>query len=301
MSGEAISELLLSVLRPLRTSRTDSHIPKAYPLFVLLEETQYTLSKNYSMLRFFRRIREKLLEEGKFRSYFLYGLGEILLVVLGILIAFQIDNLNEERIKRGQELKILTQIKSDLEVNQTRIEELLTNIQLAESAADSILRSIDKESKVPAFGVYVSIIHKRFFFSPAISGYSQIGGFLGTLIRDDQLRGDIVELYEGDFIDVQKRQDMLNNHLDRDLNPQTNELFTITQNLELNLNDFDIGGLDFYKEISWSSLLDNYKYENTILTQKRMYVIQVDQLVATSKNIDVVLAQLEEEILILSK
>lgn len=49
------------------------------------------------MLKFFRSIRKKLVEQNKIRSYLLYALGEILLVVLGILIALQVNNWNEER------------------------------------------------------------------------------------------------------------------------------------------------------------------------------------------------------------
>jgi hypothetical protein len=47
------------------------------------------------MLKFFRKIRQNLLEESKFRKYLVYALGEIVLVVVGILIPLQINNWNE--------------------------------------------------------------------------------------------------------------------------------------------------------------------------------------------------------------
>ena len=59
------------------------------------------------MLRFFRLIRKKLVEEQKVRQYTWYALGEIFLVVIGILIALQINNWNEERKNRKQEEAIL--------------------------------------------------------------------------------------------------------------------------------------------------------------------------------------------------
>ena len=49
------------------------------------------------MIKFFRNIRQKLIVEGKTANYFKYAIGEIVLVVIGILIALQINNLNEER------------------------------------------------------------------------------------------------------------------------------------------------------------------------------------------------------------
>ncbi|MFC2148575.1 hypothetical protein ACFLR9_08420 [Bacteroidota bacterium] len=51
------------------------------------------------MLRFFRQIRKRLLTDNKFSKYLLYAVGEILLVVIGILIALQVNNWNEQRIQ----------------------------------------------------------------------------------------------------------------------------------------------------------------------------------------------------------
>jgi hypothetical protein len=49
------------------------------------------------MIKFFRKIRQRLLTENRFSTYLIYAIGEILLVVLGILIAFQINTWNEYR------------------------------------------------------------------------------------------------------------------------------------------------------------------------------------------------------------
>lgn len=66
------------------------------------------------MLKFFRRIRHNLLSENKFSKYLLYAIGEIILVVIGILIALQINNWNEKRIKASLEKKYYTNIKRQL-------------------------------------------------------------------------------------------------------------------------------------------------------------------------------------------
>ena len=50
------------------------------------------------MIKFFRKIRQKLLTQNKFSKYLLYAVGEIVLVVIGILIALQINNWNQDRL-----------------------------------------------------------------------------------------------------------------------------------------------------------------------------------------------------------
>ncbi|MFD2824514.1 hypothetical protein ACFS5M_12600 [Lacinutrix iliipiscaria] len=64
------------------------------------------------MIKFFRKIRQKLISENKFSKYLIYAIGEIVLVVIGILIALQINNKNderkaEERVKKFYEATIL--------------------------------------------------------------------------------------------------------------------------------------------------------------------------------------------------
>ena len=69
------------------------------------------------MLRFFRQIRQRLLTDNKFSKYLLYAVGEILLVVIGILIAIQVDNWNEDRKKEIEISQNLKELKSELESN----------------------------------------------------------------------------------------------------------------------------------------------------------------------------------------
>ena len=66
------------------------------------------------MFRFFRQLRQRLLAENRFSKYLLYAVGEILLVVFGILIALQVDNWNEQRQLRSQEIEVLKSIKKDM-------------------------------------------------------------------------------------------------------------------------------------------------------------------------------------------
>ncbi len=69
------------------------------------------------MIKFFRKIRQQLLSENKFSKYFLYAIGEIILVVIGILIALQINSWNEGRKDRLKEQVILLQLKDEYQAN----------------------------------------------------------------------------------------------------------------------------------------------------------------------------------------
>ena len=105
------------------------------------------------MIKFFRKIRERILSEnkptspvtggqslapplepvmaargwrryaGRFSKYLIYAIGEIVLVVLGILIALQVNNLNEQRKANEFEVKILNEIRSNLQMDLIEIRE----------------------------------------------------------------------------------------------------------------------------------------------------------------------------------
>ena len=70
------------------------------------------------MLRFFRKIRQGLLLNNNFSKYFVYAIGEILLVVLGILIAVRINGWNENRknktLLHSYQENLITELKADL-------------------------------------------------------------------------------------------------------------------------------------------------------------------------------------------
>ena len=66
------------------------------------------------MLRFFRQIRQRLITDNKFSKYLLYAIGEILLVVIGILIALSINNWNSYTMDRSSEADYLKRLSNDL-------------------------------------------------------------------------------------------------------------------------------------------------------------------------------------------
>ena len=66
------------------------------------------------MIKFFRKIRLELMNQNKMGKYFKYAIGEIILVVIGILIALQINNWNEDKNLQNKEQALLIKLKEDL-------------------------------------------------------------------------------------------------------------------------------------------------------------------------------------------
>ena len=80
-------------------------------------------------MKFFRKIRQKLLTENSFSKYMIYALGEIILVVIGILIAIQINNWRERQKEDAVVENYLRQLKSDLAADTSYYEESISYLE----------------------------------------------------------------------------------------------------------------------------------------------------------------------------
>tara|TARA_R110000823_G_scaffold294628_2_gene413567 strand:- start:259 stop:591 length:333 start_codon:yes stop_codon:yes gene_type:complete len=69
------------------------------------------------MIKFFRKIRQNLLSEGKTGKYLKYAFGEIILVVIGILIALGISNWNENRKNNNETTDFINRLTEEIEIN----------------------------------------------------------------------------------------------------------------------------------------------------------------------------------------
>ncbi|WP_157473340.1 DUF6090 family protein [Eudoraea adriatica] len=77
------------------------------------------------MIKFFRKIRQKMLTENKFSKYLLYAIGEIVLVVIGILIALQLNNLNEIDKVKDTEILYLNALHDEFSNNLIEVERVM--------------------------------------------------------------------------------------------------------------------------------------------------------------------------------
>ena len=89
------------------------------------------------MIKFFRKIRYNLMKQNKTLQYFKYAIGEIVLVVIGILIALSINNWNEARKSSAFEEEILTQVKANLVKDRLSLVEISLSFQEAITSSNN--------------------------------------------------------------------------------------------------------------------------------------------------------------------
>lgn len=170
------------------------------------------------MIKFFRKIRYDLMEKNKTGKYLLYAIGEIVLVVIGILIALQINNNNELRKQKDEETKILLGIKEDFietrirlintKNNQLRV---LSNSRILINAIETKDYSVHPDSinHLLTFGAFS---HHR---DEAIMGSydALIGAGKTSIIENQKLLNalaDFSSLYSTGFEDQARTDDLFN-------------------------------------------------------------------------------------------
>ncbi len=130
------------------------------------------------MLRFFRFIRRKLIEEDNMRKYIMYALGEILLVVIGILIALQVNNWNQERIENELLWGYLQNIKTNIEDDLKKAREFNYVYDQIESATPQVLKIIENRDlsllELDIINSHFSIIFDMNVYNVNTSGFEAL-------------------------------------------------------------------------------------------------------------------------------
>ncbi len=207
------------------------------------------------MRTFLRRLRKKLLDEGHLRKYILYAVGEIFLVVIGILIALQLNNLNEEGKRSEEGQQILAALKQNSESNIQRLQQ---ENEIDQNVIRSIEIVIDNLTITKA---YHDSLDKHFAFSvywPETrwknSAYEALKNKGLDLIASDSLQKKVIDVYDGEYQRIQEAVRTTENYAQAVLYSHFSEHFRIVQ-------DRGIGNEDA-KPTDYDELVQSQEYVN---------------------------------------
>ncbi len=148
------------------------------------------------MLHFLRRIRKQLIESGKAREYAAYAIGEIVLVVVGILIALQLNNLNENRKNRAFEKEILQQIRENLDQDRASLKSISKSFERAVSASEKLVNRDLRLSNPDSVPFWLGDVVKFERFRPITNSYETLKSRGLDNLRDKSLRKLLGEYYD---------------------------------------------------------------------------------------------------------
>ena len=149
------------------------------------------------MLKFFRRIRLKLLDKGNLKRYLIYAFGEILLVVIGILIALQVNNLNENRKIRVNEGRLLNDLIIEIEDDFKSINYNIARHSEAMNSCKVLLDIFNKNIDYnDSLSFHLAAVHYYTVFISNMGAYESLKSKGFETISNKELRFEIINLYE---------------------------------------------------------------------------------------------------------
>lgn len=176
------------------------------------------------MLSLLRRLKFDMFMDNKLRRYLAYGLGELLLVVIGILIALQIDNWNDDRKERATLQSYLESIARNMEDDLAELERLRKWRHDAHWAAGRMLYLFDRDrfarDEIFFLSQALMLGRNEHYFSANISGHEALK-FSGVLNR---LQGSRLEQLMSSYYDIVSQVGRLEDNLYEDVRPISMEL-----------------------------------------------------------------------------
>ena len=153
------------------------------------------------MIKFFRKIRQNLLSEGKTGNYLKYAIGEIVLVVIGILIALQINNWNQKYRNDRLANIFLTDFKQDLEKDVESLKRRIANNNQMSSSIDSILftlankKDLSKKEYLTFMELNASLVYESYFIPEKITLRQFEASNNASILSSKKLKNKLFEYY----------------------------------------------------------------------------------------------------------
>jgi hypothetical protein len=230
----------------------------------------------------FQKIRSELLSERRTRKYARYAIGELLLVVLGILIALQINNWNEERIEQRQISEYARALIKDLERDVAMAETIKIDISLLMRKIDTLAAYVENKSVDQMSNIDLFYLMRRPFYRP----YSWNRTALAQLKSSGALR----QMKSQQLVDKISAYEALTYHLEQDFDYDrtvgTNALARASQVVDMNYANIDeIFPVGVFEEFSFPNLKLREVYMGTNRTLLTTDIKQVKMAVNSYLNL----------------
>lgn len=148
------------------------------------------------MIKFFRSIRQNLLAQGRITRYLTYAVGEIILVVIGIFLALQLNNWNAERKRDEQELGLLAEMHENLEKDLKDCQYNINANQRYERANMAVLKHLTERTPFhDSLRLHYGNLFGNTTLTANTSAYDNLKSIGFDLIRNDSLRRMATSLY----------------------------------------------------------------------------------------------------------
>lgn len=148
------------------------------------------------MIKFFNKIRQRLLHEGKLRKYLIYAFGEILLVMVGILLALQVNNWNEESKEQEITTKYYTAFINDFERDKEQLSNLL-DIRKRQSKSARFLLEMTESNVVD-----IDLFYNNYYFIFPFHRFVPNSNTLEEVLNSSHLRFITDETIKNRLLDL---------------------------------------------------------------------------------------------------
>jgi len=225
------------------------------------------------MIKFFRKIRQNLLMENKTGKYLKYAIGEIALVVIGILIALSINNWNEERKSSKLEIKILKELNNDLKTNFAEVDETFNTTNNRQVSTVLIFDYFKNKYPVDdSLKQAFEIINMDGLFNVANTAYKFIENQGVNTLSNDSIRIRITEMYERLLKNIQTREANNWEIVNKELLPLMNQHFVSSPTIDSTIS-FSVEAINMPKDIE--SLREDAEFRNVLLRLQNWLILRL--------------------------
>jgi len=213
------------------------------------------------MIKFFRKIRYDLMEKNKTGKYLKYAIGEILLVMIGILLALQVSNWNSDRKDRISERKLLDNIHRDFIANKVNFDSLKVFNYRNVAALDSMidLFPIDGDSgKLKTFWEYNKNIEDIRYNAYSSTVETVISSNSLELIENEELQGYLMS-WKDVLLDFQEEENSYHRMMNNDYWPNILEIF------DYSLKDSDMNSTAMSSIIFQNIVMNRRNYIRNVI------------------------------------